>query len=58
MAAIILLSAVSLAHLLRLILGVPVMVADNVIPTWVSGVAFVVSGGLAIMLWRSSRRTG
>ena len=57
-AAIILLAVVSLAHLLRLIFGVRVTVADNVIPMWVSGVAFVVAGGLAIMLWRSARRAG
>ena len=55
MAATILLSLVSLAHLLRILLGLRVTVADNVIPMWVSGVGCVVAGGLAIMLWRSAR---
>ena len=56
--ATVLLVAVSLAHLLRIVFGVQVTVADSVIPMWVSGVAFVVAGGLAIMLWRSARRSG
>jgi hypothetical protein len=58
MASIFLLAVVSLAHLMRILLGVRVTVADSVIPMWVSGVAFVVAGGLAIMLWRSARTSG
>ena len=58
MAATFLLAVVSLAHLMRILFGVRVTVADNAIPMWVSGVAFVVAGGLAIMLWRSARRSG
>lgn len=54
--ASILLAAVSLAHLLRIVVGAQVTVADRVIPIWVSGVAFVVTGGVAIMLWREARR--
>ena len=56
LSAVVVLAVVSLAHLLRLVLGVRVTVADSVIPMWVSGVAFVVAGGLAVMLWRSARR--
>ena len=58
MGAIILLAVVSLAHLVRILFGVQVTVADNVIPMWVSGVAFVVAGGLAILLWRGARGNG
>ena len=50
--ATVLLAIVSLAHLARLLLGVPVTVADTLIPLWVSAVAFVVAGGVAFMLWR------
>jgi len=50
------LAVVSLAHLLRVIFGVQVTVADRFIPTWVSAVACVVAGGLAFMLWKSARR--
>ena len=53
-----LLAAVSLAHLLRILVGADVTVADRVIPMWVSGVAFVVAGGVAIMLVRETRRRG
>jgi len=56
--ATILLAVVSLAQLLRVVLGVRVIVGDTVIPIWASGVAFVVAGGLAFMLWRESRRNG
>ena len=54
--AAVLLAVVSLAHLLRLILGIQVTVADRLIPMWVSAVAFVVAGGVAFMLWRGGRR--
>ncbi len=54
--ATVLLASVSLAHLLRLVFGVQVTVADRVIPIWVSGVAFLVAGAAAVMLWRGARR--
>ncbi len=54
--ATVLLATVSLAHLLRLVFGLQVTVADRVIPMWVSAIAFLVSGTLAFMLWRSERR--
>ena len=56
--AIVLLAVVSLAHLLRILFGVRLTVADSVIPIWVSGVAFLVAGRLAILLWRSARTEG
>jgi hypothetical protein len=56
--ATVLLAVVSLAHLLRVMFGVRVTVADTVIPMWVSGVAFVAAGGVALMLWRGARRRG
>jgi len=54
--ASILLATVSLAHLLRALFGVQVTLADQVIPIWVSWIAFVVAGGVAVMLWREARR--
>lgn len=52
--ATVILATVSLAHLLRLLLGVQVTLGDNIVPMWVSVVAFVVAGGTAFMLWRES----
>ena len=54
--ASVLLAVVALAHLLRLIFGLQVTVTDRIIPMWVSAVAFVVAGGMAIALWRGARR--
>ena len=50
-----LLTVIALLQLSRAVVGVRVMVGDTVIPIWVSVVAFVVLGGLAIGLWREAR---
>jgi chromate transport protein ChrA len=55
-AAAIVLLAVSVAHVLRLLYGWQVTAADRVVPMWVSGVAAVVAGILAVMVWRENRR--
>ncbi len=54
--AALILTLVALAHLLRIILGVEVTAGGNPIPMWLSGVAFVLAGGVAIMLWCEGRR--
>jgi len=46
---------VSLLQLLRLVLGWAITIDGVVIPLWASGVAFVVAGGLAAMVWRELR---
>jgi len=53
--AIVVFSLVAILQLTRLILGWEVMVNGLIIPAWVSGMAFVISGGLAVMLWRETR---
>lgn len=50
-----LISLIAVLQLLRLVLGWEVSVNGVGIPVWVSGVAFVVLGGLAVMLWRERR---
>lgn len=55
-ATVILLSAISIAHLLRLAFGWQVTVVDGVVPLWVSGVGAVVAAVLATMVWRESRK--
>jgi hypothetical protein len=52
---IVLLSLIAILQLTRFILGWEVSVNGVGIPVWVSGMAFVISGGLAVMLWRESR---
>ena len=46
----------ALAHLYRLLSPFPVTVGGTEIPQWVSIAALVVTGGLAAMLFRESRR--
>ena len=53
--SVVVFSLVSILQLTRLILGWDVSVNAVSIPAWVSGIAFVVSGGLAVMLWRENR---
>ena len=53
--AIGLLSLIAVLQLLRFILGWAVVVNGVSIPVWASGIAFVVAGGLAAMLWREAR---
>ena len=57
-ATIVLLGAMAFGHVVRLAFGVPVTVADQVMPMWVSWVGIVVAGALAIALWRGERRIG
>ena len=53
--SIVVFSLVAIAQLTRLVLGWEVSVNGVAIPVWVSGIAFIVAGGLAVMLWRESR---
>ena len=53
-----LLALVAVAHLLRLIFRVEVLVGGATIPMWVSVVATIVPAALAIALWRESRSSG
>ena len=53
--AVALLSLIALMQLLRVLLGWAVMVEGLAIPVWASVAAFVVSAGLAAMVWRERR---
>jgi hypothetical protein len=53
--AIVLLSLIAIVQLARLILGWEVSVNGVAIPMWVSGIAFVIAGGVAVLVWREAR---
>ena len=53
---IIFLTLVAVAQFLRLVFQVEVVAGGVRIPLWASAVACVVTGGLAILLWRESKR--
>ena len=54
--AVAFLSLMALLQLGRFLLGWEILVHGLAIPVWFSGVAFVVVGALAAMLWRESRQ--
>ena len=56
--AIVFLSLIAIMQLTRVVRGWEVMINGVSIPAWVSGLAFVIAGGLAAMLWRESRGSG
>ena len=53
--SIVVFSMIAILQVLRFILGWEVSVNGFTVPVWVSGIAFVVLGGLAAMLWRERR---
>ncbi|MDP9206823.1 MAG: hypothetical protein M3P12_15470 [Gemmatimonadota bacterium] len=52
----ILFSIIALAQLTRTLLGWPVQVDGVAVPTWVSGLAFLITGTLAVWAFRSGGR--
>ena len=54
--AAVLLMLIAVAHVLRLIYGWQLTVADRLVPMWVSGVGLVIAASLAVLLWREARR--
>ncbi|HET8562818.1 MAG TPA: hypothetical protein VFM35_02980 [Candidatus Binatia bacterium] len=54
--AVVLFALIALMQFLRFILGWEVTVNGVTVPVWVSGIAFLIAGGLAVMLWRENCR--
>jgi hypothetical protein len=53
--AVVLFAMIAFVHLLRLLLGWEVTVNGMVVPKWVSVPGFVITAGLALMVWREAR---
>jgi hypothetical protein len=53
--AVVLLALIAVIQLLRFIFGWTVIVNGLIIPVWLSGIVFVITGGLAVMVWRETR---
>jgi hypothetical protein len=54
--AIGLFSLIAVLQLLRFILGWEITVNGLSVPVWVSGIAFVVAAGLAVVVWLEARK--
>ena len=50
------LGLIALLQLLRFILAWEIILNGVIVPVWLSGVAFVITAGLAVMLWLEARR--
>ena len=53
---VVLLALIAAVQLLRFILGWEVIVNGLIVPVWLSGIVFVITAGLAVMVWREVRR--
>ena len=53
--ATIFISVIAVLHLVRLFLHVEVTVNGASVPMWMSLMAFLFTGGLAILMWRENR---
>ena len=53
--AILLLTVVSVAHLLRFAFGVELTADGVAIPQWVSLLGCLIPGGIAFLVWRETR---
>jgi hypothetical protein len=47
---------IAFIHLLRLYFGWEVIMNGMIIPIWISVPGFLIMAGLALMLWRESRK--
>ena len=56
LAAAIVFTAVAIAHLLRIVLGVEIVIGGALVPTWASVLAVVVPLAIAVFLWREQRQ--
>ncbi len=54
--AVVLLGLIALLQLIRFVQGWEVVVNGYLVPVWASGVAGLVAGALAWLLWRETRR--
>jgi hypothetical protein len=54
--AVIVLSLIALLQLLRFILKWEVTLNGAIVPVWLSGVAFMIAGALAVLVWRERCR--
>jgi hypothetical protein len=51
------LAVIALGHLLRILFQVELTIGRTSVPLWMSGAAFLFTGGLAILLWREGRKS-
>jgi hypothetical protein len=54
--AIIVFSVIAFIHLLRLFFSWEVTISGMILPIWISVPGFLIASGLALMLWRESRK--
>ena len=56
MLAVVIFAVVALVHILRLGLGWELTIHGLAVPLWASVLGIVIAAGLAVMLWRESKK--
>ncbi len=54
--AAVIFALIALLHLLRLVYSIPVIFGTWQVPVWLSFIAVLVGGYLAIILWKSAKK--
>jgi hypothetical protein len=53
--AVLIFAIVAVAHVVRLIFGLEIIVQGITIPVWLSAIGAIAAAGMSFMLWRESR---
>ena len=54
--AVLVFAVVALVHVLRLVFGWDVTINGAAVPMWASALGILIAAGLAVLLWRESRK--
>ena len=54
--SVVVLAFIAMMQLLRFVMGWEVSLNGVHVPVWASGIAFLIAGGLAVMVWREAHR--
>jgi hypothetical protein len=54
--AVIVFTLIAFIHLIRLFFGWEVTISGMIVPIWISAPGFLIALGLALMMWRESRK--
>ncbi len=54
---VIFLATIAALHIFRIVSGLSVIIGNWHVPAWVNALAAIITGGLALMLWKENLKT-